>query len=179
LYTGTRAGAGNLGHLILDAEADPSECIAGGFLEGRAAGPAVRRAARQALQHGRQSVLRERCGDDPERVDARMVFAAAHDGDPLCAEIVARVAHLLGVAIANLANLLDPEMFIVGGGVAQAGDCLFRPLRDTARNYVCSFLADRLLIVPAELGDDAGLIGAGLAVWEDTGPASSPAADPV
>jgi glucokinase len=166
LYTGARAGAGNLGHLILEAQADPAECSGGGYLERRAAGPAARSAAIEGLRQGRPTALRAACQDDPERVDARMVFAAAHDGDPLCKEIVAGVAHLLGVAIANLANLLDPEVFIVGGGVAQAGDCLFHPLRDTARRYVCSFLADRLRIVPAELGDDAGLVGAGLSVWE-------------
>lgn len=172
LYTGTRAGAGNLGHLILETQADPEECRNGGFLEQRASGPAVRAAALTAVRQGRETVLRERCQGDPERIDARLVFAAAREGDPLCDEIVARVAHLLGLAVANLANLLDPELFIVGGGVAQSGEALFRPLTQTARAYVCSFLADRLRIVPAELGDDAGLIGAGLAVWED--PAGAP-----
>ncbi|MFH1568706.1 MAG: ROK family protein [Gemmatimonadota bacterium] len=165
LYVGSRAGAGNLGHLILDPDADPGECNVRGYLEHRASGPAVRAAAIEAVRQGRLTSLREDCGDDPERIDARMVFAAARAGDAVCAAIVGRAAHLLGVAIANLANLLDPEVVIVGGGVAQANDALFAPLVETARTYVCAFLRDRLTIVPAQLGEDAGLIGAGLAVW--------------
>ena len=166
LYSGSRAGAGNLGHLVLEADADPAAWGARGYLEHRASGPAVRAAAIEAVRDGSPTSLRDRCGRDPERLDARMVFEAARQGDPLSARIVARVAHLLGVAIANLVNLLEPEVVIVGGGVAQADDALFQPLTETARAYVCPFLRDRLNIVAAQLGENAGLIGAGLAVWE-------------
>jgi len=167
LYSGSHAGAGNLGHLVLEADADPAAWGTRGYLEDRASGPAVRAAAMEAVRDGSPTSLRDRCGGDPERLDARMVFEAAREGDPSSTRIVARVAHLLGVAIANLVNLLEPEVVIVGGGVAQAGDALFRPLTETARAYVCPFLRDSLHIVPAQLGEEAGLIGAGLAVWED------------
>lgn len=167
LYTGGRSGAGNLGHLILDAEADPAECAGQGYLEARASGPAVRAAAIEAVRGDRATSLRARCGDDPESAEATTVFEAARGGDEVSVEIVGRAAHLLGVAIANLVNLLDPDIVVVGGGVAQAGEALFVPLTTAARQYVCTFLRDRLNIAPAQLGTEAGLIGSGLAVWED------------
>ncbi len=148
LYTGAAAGAGNLGHLILAEDAAAEVCRGPGYLESQAAGPAIAAAGGQ--------------GDS----DARPVFAAAAAGEPTAARAVARAAHLLGLAVANLANLLDPERIVVGGGVAQAGQVLLAPLVATARHHVCAFLAERLTIVPAQLGARAGLIGAGLTVWE-------------
>lgn len=89
-------------------------------------------------------------------------------------EAAAGGAHLLGVAIANLYSLLDPEIVIVGGGLSRAGDALLGPLSRTAREYVCTFLRDRVRIAPAQLGDEAGLIGAGLSVWEPASPSTTP-----
>jgi len=173
--TGANAGAGNLGHLVLDADTPPDECSGRGYLESRASGPAVRDAGTEALRADDSTCLRDLCGGDPERLDAAMVFAAARRGDEVSARIIARVAHLLGVAVANLVNLLDPEIVIVGGGLAQAGPTLFGPLTRTARDYVCDLLRDRVHIVPAQLGDEAGLIGAGLAAWHAGPQSTSPA----
>jgi glucokinase len=149
LYTGAAAGAGNLGHLILSEYAAAEVCRGPGYLESQAAGPAIAAA-----------------GGGRDDGDARPVFAAAAAGEPAAARAVARAAHLLGLAAANLANLLDPERIVVGGGVAQAGEALLTPLIATARHHVCAFLAERLTIVPAQLGARAGLIGAGLTVWD-------------
>lgn len=165
-YGGARSGAGNLGHMILSHEATPEDCTERGYLEQRAAGPAIGLAGAQALRQGRETALRQLCGGDPEAVDARLVFEAARSGDPVCAGIVADAVHWLGIGIANLVNLLDPEIVIVGGGVPQGGNHFLVSLADTVRAYVCSFLREGVELSPAQLGESAGLIGAGCLVWD-------------
>ena len=167
LYSGARAGAGNFGHLILDHNAPATDCQKRGYLESRAAGPAIRARAVEALQQGSGTLLRDWCGGEVERIDTRMVFDAARAGDALSAQIVGRAAHLLGLAIANVVNLLDPEIVIIGGSIALAGEILFAPLIETVRAYVCPSLIGEVDIVPAQLGDRAGLIGAAHTVWQN------------
>ena len=172
LYSGARAGAGNFGHLILDHRAPAADDRNRGYLESRAGGPAIQARAVEALRRGDDTLLRELCGGEAERLEARMVFDAAREGDACSLRIVDDVAHLLGLGIANVVNLLDPEVVIVGGSIALAGEVLFAPLVETVRSHVCGFLRGDLQIVPAQLGDDAGLIGAGHAVWEAAGGAA-------
>ena len=166
LYCGARSGAGNLGHMILSGAATPEDCTERGFLEQRASGAAIGSAGAQAVREGEETALRELCEGHAETVDARMVFEAAGFGDAVCGAIVTDAVHWLGIGIANLVNLLDPEIVIVGGGVPQAGDLFLSPLTDTVRDHVCRFLREGVNLAPAELGEAAGLIGAGCTVWD-------------
>ncbi|MEW6753087.1 MAG: ROK family protein [Candidatus Latescibacterota bacterium] len=165
LYRGARAGAGNLGDMVLAAGAEEPPAS----LESQVAGPALRRQAMAALRRGEPTSLRTACGGDAERLDARLVFAAAREGDPPSLALVRRAATLLGLGVANLVNLLSPEVVVVGGSMALAGDVLFDPLRQAAAAHVCPFLRDDLRIVPAQLGEDAGLVGAAHVVWQAVG----------
>ena len=168
LYSGAHSGAGNFGHLVLDHRAPAAEDRNRGYLESRAAGPAIRARGMEVVRRPGTTVLRDLCGGDARRLEARMVFDAAREGDAASLEIVDEVAHLLGVGLANVVNLLEPEIVIVGGSIALAGEVLFDPLIAAARDHVCAFLARDVEIVPAELGDEAGLMGAAHTVWEAT-----------
>jgi glucokinase len=98
----------------------------------------------------------------PELVQAKDVFEAVRKGDGMCTDIVSQAAQALAAGIANLFAILNPEAIIIGGGIAQSADILFPLLRRfiAERGSVCKHVAD--LIVPAQLGQDAGCIGAGL-----------------
>jgi len=166
LYRGSRAGAGNLGHMIIDKDVAAADDSGGGYLESLAAGPAIRARALEAVRQGKDSLLRELCGGELEKIDARMVFEGARQGDGVSARIVRETVYLLGIGVANVINLLSPEIVIVSGGVALAGEILFAALIESVRDHVCAFLRADVDVVPAELGDSAGLVGAAHTVWE-------------
>lgn len=163
-------GAGGLGaefgHIIV-AEGGP-ECGCGnrGCLEALCSGTAIGRAAAHERAAGRipeDSLL----SDQPD-LTGKAVTAAAEAGDESARDVLARVGVWLGVGIASLVNALDPEIVVVGGGAMNAGDLILGSAREAAAARIMGrgFRAIPA-IVPAELGDDAGLIGAALLVLED------------
>lgn len=166
LYSGAKAGAGNFGHMIIDRQLSPAGDKTEDHLESLTAGPAIRRQAMEALRQGQRSVLSDLCEGDPENIDTRMVFDAARAGDTVSLRIVREMAWLLGIGIANAIDLLSPEIVIIGGSIALAGEVLFAPLIESVRAYVCPFLRADVNIVPAQLGDNAVLIGAAHTVWQ-------------
>ncbi|MBT5874676.1 MAG: ROK family protein, partial [Candidatus Latescibacteria bacterium] len=97
---------------------------------------------------------------DRSRIDAAMIAEAARDGDRVATDVMYRAATLLGIAVAGLTNLLNPEMFVIGGGVVNAGDLIFDPIWEQIDRIAYKWSASILKIVPAKLGDDAGIIGA-------------------
>lgn len=105
--------------------------------------------------------LAARAGSDPAALTGPMITDAAHDADATAAELLAEIGEWLGVGLANLANAFDPGLFVIGGGVSAAGDFLLAPAREsfgralTGRGY-----RPQADIVQAELGNEAGLIGA-------------------
>ncbi len=85
---------------------------------------------------------------------------AAQDGDVDCQQIIDDVCKALGLALSSLVNVLNPDQIVVGGGVSQAGEALFTPLTKYIKHYSLDVLTKDLSVVPAQLGNDAGLIGA-------------------
>jgi len=127
----------------------------------------------EAIRQGRSSVLSDLCRGDLERIDARMVFDAARSGDTVSLRIVHEMTRLLGIGLANTIDLLSPEIVIIGGSIALAGEILFASLVESVRAYVCPFLSADVNIVPAQLGDNAVLVGAAHTVWQSLSPASN------
>lgn len=99
-------------------------------------------------------------GGEKEDVTAKLVIDCAKSGDGMAQGIFARYVDALGSAVASLINLLDPEVIAIGGGVSLAGDFLFKPLIENAHGK--SFFREHGAIVPAQLGNDAGMLGAAL-----------------
>lgn len=161
IYTGAFGGAGEFGHLVAVPDGPPCSCENRGCLEGVASGCAIRREAQALVRAGQGERMLALAGGVVEKVDARVVGEAAREGDQTAEEILAAAGRYLGIAIASVANLLNPEVFIIGGGVAcGVGDLLLGPAREEAARYTYPPYRDFLKIVPAALGAETGVLGA-------------------
>ncbi|MGE5560257.1 MAG: ROK family protein [Chloroflexota bacterium] len=161
LYRGPGFAAGEVGHQTLEPSGRPCKCGSRGCLETLAAAPAIALAGREAAAAGRAPELARLSGGDPECIDASLVAKAAAIGDAGARAVLARAGEYLGIGLANIANILNPERIIVGGGVANAGELLLGPVRRALQERAMPVNRQMAEVVPAELGADAGLIGAG------------------
>ncbi|MBN1285277.1 MAG: ROK family protein [Anaerolineae bacterium] len=165
LITGARGLGGEVGHTILVPDTGMH-----GSVEQLAAGPAIAREAGRRLKAGADSMIRDLVDGDLSRLSAKVVGQAAAQGDALAQELIAHAGRMVGVLIANLMHVLNPEIFVVGGGVSNAGDFLFEPMRKTVREFTIDTSYWRgVPIVPAQLGEDVGLIGAAALILTGTG----------
>ena len=157
LHHGASDCAGEIGHTTIELNGRRCGCGNYGCLEAYAAGPAIARRALEAIERGAESAL---SALPAEAVTAQVVYEAATAGDPLAREVVQDTAHFLGTGIANLVNVFNPEVVVVCGGVTQAGDSLFVPLRRevSLRAFKPAVAACR--IVPGALTGSAGVYGA-------------------
>jgi glucokinase len=157
LFSGSAGTAGEIGHMIYDPDGPPCGQGHTGCLEGTASGTAIARRAHELLAAGEASSLTQLAAD---HLDAHAVADAAAGGDALATRLYAEAGRALGLAIGGLLNLLSPEVVVVGGGLINAGDLLFDPLRAALPEIAFAAPLARCRIVPAALGTDAGLVGA-------------------
>lgn len=160
LYHGASDVAGELGHATIDSTGRRCGCGNYGCLEAYASGPAIAQRAREALAGGEPSILPAMVGSDLSRITAATIYEASSKGDPLAMQVVRDTARFLGTGLANLLNIFNPEVAVLAGGVAQAGEALFEPLRAEVRRRAFKPAVDACRIVPGTLGGNAGVIGA-------------------
>ena len=151
-YLGRTGNAGHVGHVVVDPDGPRCACGGQGCVEAVASGPHL---ARWAHEHG---------WDAPPDADAKALAEAARSGNPIAVQAFSRGAEAIAVAIASAAAVCDLDLVVVGGGVANAGEVLFGPLRAALPRYAGLSFLRGLRVVPAELGGDAGLVGAA-ALW--------------
>lgn len=158
IYQGYNGMAGELGHLqiVPDLEAIVCGCGQSGCLETVSSATGIIRMGNDAIERGDKTSL-SLIG---EPITAKDVFDAAKAGDEVALRIVNRAAYYLGRSMAMLAVIVNPQRFILGGGVSKAGEILFQPIRDNFRKYTPEAAQDGVEIVPAVLGNDAGVVGA-------------------
>lgn len=158
---GASGAAGELGHIIIDVDGPkcPANCPSWGCLETYAAGPAMGAAARVAAELEPESAL-GRALAAGRTVDSRLLTRLALDGDAGAVAVLERTGEYLGAALVTLSNIFDPELFVVGGGAAAAGELLLEPARRVLAARALPPARDRVRVAPAELGPDAGFIGA-------------------
>ncbi|MEU4008296.1 ROK family protein [Streptomyces pseudogriseolus] len=162
LHPGPTGNAGHIGHISVDLDGDPCPCGARGCVERIASGPNI---ARRALDNG------WRPGPDGD-TSAAAVAAAARAGDPVAVASFERAARALAAGIAATATLVEIDIAVIGGGVGKAGEVLFAPLRKALTEYATLSFVQRLAVVPAQMGTDAGLVGAAAAaLFSRTDPA--------
>lgn len=166
---GVTGTAGEVGHMTIEIDGPRCHCGNRGCLEVLASGPAIARMAREAIASGRPSALLEMAGGNVDAISAATVEEAARAGDVVANDVFDRAGTYLGIAVANLINLLNPARVIIGGGVSKAGDLLFTPLRRTARERALERPARDAEIVSAVLGDDVGAIGAAAVAFQRAG----------
>jgi len=160
VYRGTDGLGGEVGHMIVAPDGDSCDCGNRGCLEAMASGSALGRAARAAAARDPGGRLATLAGG-PQRVTGEIVFQAAKEGDQAAIALFERTGYWLGVGIASLITIFDPDVVVVGGGLAATGDLLLAPARASMERYVFG-RAHRDLppVAPARLGGDAGLVGA-------------------
>lgn len=159
LLRGARGLTGEIGHCTVPGATGRCNCGRIGCVETVADGPAIARAAEAAIKAGRSTSLSELAG--PRRkLTALQVGEAAAEGDELALELLDEAGRALGLAASWLVNVFNPEVLIVGGGVAGAGEPLLGPLREATMAHSLSQAVEGLEIVPWTKGRDAGVSGA-------------------
>jgi len=160
LYHGASDVAGEIGHMTIDSNGRRCKCGNYGCLEAYASGPAIAERAREALEGDEESILPSLVGGDVGKITAQIVYEASKQGDAVAREVVRDTARFLGTGVSNLINIFNPEMVVIAGGVTQAGDALFEPLRAEVKRRAFKPAVDACQIVPGALPLSAGMVGA-------------------
>ncbi|MFZ5591302.1 MAG: ROK family protein [Bacillota bacterium] len=158
--------AGEIGHICLDPNGPHCNCGRRGCLEVYAGAPGIARRAREAIQSGKQSVIGKLVGGNLALIDPAVISSAAGQGDQLAIEIWRETGELVGWALATAVTLFNPRLVIVGGGVARAGEVLLGSIRETVFQRAMPEHARQVEVVPAHLGERAGVVGAACLVLE-------------
>lgn len=168
LYRGPGQGAGEIGHTVVLPGGPRCRCGKRGCLEALVSGPGIVARTRERIQAGGTGALSLLPDGKLADLTAKEIAALALQGDDLCREIFWETGVYLGLGIANMINLFDIPFVILGGGIAQAGELIFKPVEKTVREHVYAVEPDRIAIVPRALGSDAGLLGAALLAGMET-----------
>ena len=160
LYLGISGSAGEIGHMTIDASGPGCGCGNTGCLEMLASGTAIAREVIRRVSGGEKTSLTEDMKGRIEEITAREVEAAARGGDALALDVISRGATWLGIGIVNLVNIFNPQMVVIGGGMAKWGGLLIDPVKRIVKERAFSISAQAVSIVTTELGDEAGLYGA-------------------
>lgn len=158
LYTGCNGIAGELGHIVIRQDGEPCNCGRKGCLEAYSSASALIRFTERALDSGRKSLLQEKRGS----LNAKMICDAVDAGDTLAKEMFDEYCVNLSCGLANFVNIFQPERIVIGGGVAGYGEKLMEPLRCLTKSQTFQGTERNTEIVAAELGNDAGLVGAAM-----------------
>ncbi len=157
---GANGMGGEIGHLSLLPEDGPlCNCGKKGCLETLASATAVARMGREAAESGESGLLHALLKSG-QQITARDVVEAAAQGDEKSREIMDRVTYHLGWGLSLIANTINPDRMVIGGGLSRAGEILFNPLRESFRQFSLKRVYEACEIIPAQLGNDAGVIGA-------------------
>jgi glucokinase len=160
IYGGAIGVAGEVGHMTIDDKGPICNCGNKGCWETLASGTALAREARHRIEEGIKTYILEYVEGDVEKVTAQVIHSAAQQGDSLAKKLISRTGYYVGVGLANLINIFNPELIVIGGGLSNIGDMLLKPAFKTAgeRAYKEAFQAVRF--AAAELGRNSGVIGA-------------------
>jgi glucokinase len=161
VYRGAAGNAGELGHLTIDYQGRPCGCGRRGCLEAYASGPQIAARARERLAEGRESSLRALA-----EITSRDVAAEAAAGDPLASEVWDETTAMLGSAIANILDVFNPELVVLGGGVTRAGDQLLAPVREAGLRQAMAPARNAGDIILAGLGEELGVVSAATVAFE-------------
>ncbi|WP_145407629.1 ROK family protein [Paenibacillus xylanexedens] len=157
---GTTSSAGEIGHMNMFREGRPCRCGSSGCLGRYVSAVGMVRTFTDKLEEGRSSIILEWVGEHWTTITAHMISEAYDLGDALAIEVMHETGTILGFGLANVINLLNPEVVIVGGGMSAAGERLLQTVRDTVRKHALALASSSCEIVQAKLGRQAGMIGA-------------------
>ena len=162
VWNGFHGVGSEIGHMILELDGEPCTCGNYGCVERYCSATAIIRMARELCAVHPESEIVKVCEGDLNRVNAKVVFDAAKNGDEIALKVFHRYVKYLGQLVASLVNCIDPEVIVLGGGVSKAGDFLLDAVRAETRRYVLYKTLPSARIELAKLGPDAGIIGAAM-----------------
>ncbi|MDY7075581.1 MAG: ROK family protein [Chloroflexota bacterium] len=171
LYHGASGMAGEIGHITIVPYGPICGCGNRGCLEALASGPSIARRARERVDRGVPTLMADLAGGEPGHITAKLVAQAANQGDAEARQILTEAMNYLGIGMANLVNLFNPQLIVIGGGLTNIEETLFEPVRRAVSRHAFPIPARAVRIVRAELGDKAGVLGAAavaLAQIDDT-----------
>ena len=164
IVRGASNAAGEIGHIKLEMH-DGLLCGCGdrGCLEAYASGPSIVAMAKEYVMGGKSAKFREIAGSI-DAITPAIVAQAANEGDAVAKKIFEIMGEYIGIGLTSVVNLLNPEKIVIGGGVADAGDILLEPLRKTLKSRTMPIQGRAVEVVPAQLGNTAGIIGSSLLI---------------
>lgn len=168
LIDGIRGMGAELGHTTVALDGPRCSCGSLGCLETFCAAWAITHEAELLVQCGRGQAIQLASGGEP--VGPRAVGIAAADGDPAALALLHRAGTALGAGLANFVNIFNPELIVLGGGVAEIGEPLMRPVRAALRLYTIPVMHDIVRLAPASLGLETGIYGAAALVFHENHP---------
>lgn len=163
IYRGLDGSHPEGGHMVLDPSGPLCYCNAQGCWESLCSGPALERQAREANLTG--SRLLTLANGEREQITARLVFEAARGKDPIALEIVEKASHYFSLGILNIAILFVPDVIVLSGGVMRSSEFFLPPLQQTLQTHTNMVPADRIKVLPAQLGYYAGLYGSAYTIF--------------
>lgn len=171
VYRGADGSAAEMGHMVIDVNGPecPGACGARGCFEAMASGIALKRYALEAAASGPDSQLGRAIAAGRD-ADGSLVAELARGGDETARSVLSKVGYYLGVGITSLVNIFNPEVFVVGGGVSQAGSLLLDPAIEHLRSTGLKPNRDTVRVVPAALGTSAGMLGAACLALDELPP---------
>jgi glucokinase len=164
LFRGANDLAGEVGHQTIMMNGPLCKCGKRGCLEALASGPAIARIAQESMMYGRHKRVLALAGGKPAGITAQHVVEAAKEGDPFALRVLNEVGTYMGVGIANLIQILNPERVVLGTIAVHAGDLVLEPIRKAVAEYAWERSCSVCEIVPAALGDRAQDLAA-IALW--------------
>ena len=167
LYTGHTGTAGELGHVVINIDGPPCSCGKQGCIMAYASGIGISRMVYAGIAAGAKTSLRDTMVAG-QRVPAETVALAAQQGDALACEILRTAGYYAGVGLSVIVQILNPELIVIGGGLVHIGASVWEPALAALRQHTQPELLDSVRIVPWQLGDDLGILGAAAQVFAAT-----------
>ena len=167
IYTGAIGAAGEVGHMTIDENGPMCNCGNRGCWETLASGTALAREAKKQIVGGARTSILEYAEGDIEKVTAQTIHSAAQQGDVVAKELIARTGYYVGVGLANLVNIFNPELIVMGGGLAGIGDMLLKPAFKVAGERAFKEAFQAVRFVSAALGRNSGVLGAAAYAFQE------------
>ena len=160
IFRGPTGGAGEIGHVSIDYSGPQCNCGNVGCVEAYVGQRYLSQRTAQRLQAHPDSRILQLVGGDLSKIEPVYISQAANEGDTLAREILVEAGQLLGVALAGVMNIMDLRVSIIGGGISASGGFVMQAVQDSVVQHVLRPLRKDIRVLPAQLGNDAGLLGA-------------------
>ena len=170
VYSGSNYAGGELGHTVIVADGRPCTCGRNGCWEAYASATGLIKTTKEHMEKApKDSPLWTIVGGEIEKVNGRTAFDAMRAGDPIGKEIVDEYIKYLSIGLTNMVNIFQPDILCIGGGICNEGETLLAPVRELVYGHqYAMYSTKKVVIVRAQLGNDAGIIGAALLGKQET-----------